>query len=46
MNPIFSIYFSFITGVMVGIEFEFENEDNNYIILDLFIVQVMIEWAK
>lgn len=46
MNPLFNIYLSFISGMMVGFELELENEEYNYLILDLFIVQVMVEWAK
>ena len=45
MPPLFNIYLSFISGAMVGFEFE-EDEEYNYIIVDLFIVQVIVEWAK
>jgi hypothetical protein len=38
-------YFSFITGVMVGLELE-ESEDCNYLIVELFIVQFIFEWEK
>lgn len=38
-------YVSFITGMMVGIELA-EYEDSNYLIIDLFIVQIMFEWEK
>jgi hypothetical protein len=38
-------YVSFITGMMVGIELA-DHEDSNYLIINLFIVQIMIEWEK
>jgi hypothetical protein len=38
-------YVSFITGVMVGAELA-EYEDSNFLIIDLFIVQIMFEWEK
>lgn len=38
-------YMSFITGMMVGFELA-EHEDSNYLIIDLFIVQIMFEWEK
>jgi hypothetical protein len=38
-------YMSFITGMMVGIEFA-DYEDSNYLIINLFIVQIMIEWEN
>jgi hypothetical protein len=38
-------YVSFITGMMVGIEMT-EYEDSNFLIIDLFIVQIMFEWEK
>ena len=39
------VYMSFITGMMVGIELA-EYEDSNFLIIDLFIVQIMFEWEK
>jgi hypothetical protein len=36
---------SFITGMMVGIELA-DHEDSNYLIINLFIVQIMLEWEK
>ena len=41
----FACYMSFITGMMVGIELA-DHEDSNYVIINLFIVQIMFEWAK
>jgi hypothetical protein len=38
-------YFSFITGVMVGLELEQDN-DYNYLIVELFIVQFVFEWDR
>jgi hypothetical protein len=38
-------YVSFITGMMVGIELA-EYEDSNFLIIDLFIVQIMFEWEN
>jgi hypothetical protein len=38
-------YVSFITGMMVGIELA-DYEDSNFLIIDLFIVQIMFEWEK
>jgi hypothetical protein len=38
-------YMSFITGMMVGIELA-DHEDSNYLIINLFIVQIMLEWEK
>jgi hypothetical protein len=38
-------YMSFITGMKVGIEFA-DFEDSNYLIIDIFIVQIMLEWEK
>ena len=38
-------YMSFITGMMVGVELA-EYEDSNFLIIDLFIVQIMFEWEK
>jgi hypothetical protein len=36
---------SFITGMMVGVELA-DHEDSNYLIINLFIVQIMLEWEK
>ncbi len=36
---------SFITGMMVGVELA-DYEDSNFLIIDLFIVQIMFEWEK
>jgi hypothetical protein len=36
---------SFITGMKVGIEFA-DFEDSNYLIIDILIVQIMLEWEK
>jgi hypothetical protein len=41
----FACYISFITGVKVGIELA-DYEDSNYLIIDIFIVQIMLEWEK
>jgi hypothetical protein len=41
----FACYMSFITGMKVGIEFAVY-ENSNYIIIDIFIVQIMLEWEK
>jgi hypothetical protein len=38
-------YVSFITGMMVGIELA-DYEDSNFLIIDLFIVQIMFEWEN
>jgi hypothetical protein len=38
-------YVGLITGVMVGIELEQDN-DYNYLIVELFIVQFIFEWNK
>jgi hypothetical protein len=38
-------YMSFITGMMVGVELA-DHEDSNYLIINLFIVQIMLEWEK
>jgi hypothetical protein len=38
-------YISFITGMKVGIELA-DYEDSNFLIIDLFIVQIMFEWEK
>jgi hypothetical protein len=38
-------YVSFITGMMVGIELA-DYEDSNFLIIDLFIVQIMFEWER
>ena len=38
-------YMSFITGMMVGFELA-DHEDSNFLIIDLFIVQIMFEWEK
>jgi len=38
-------YVSLITGMMVGAELA-EYEDSNFLIIDLFIVQIMFEWEK
>ena len=37
--------FSFITGVMLGFEFA-DHEESNFLIINLLIVQIMIEWEK
>jgi hypothetical protein len=36
---------SFITGMMVGVELA-DYEDSNFLIIDLFIVQIMFEWER
>jgi len=41
----FACYTSFITGMMVGVELA-DYEDSNYLIINLFIVQIMFEWEK
>jgi hypothetical protein len=41
----FACYMSFITGMKVGFELA-DHEDSNYLIIDIFIVQVMFEWEK
>ena len=38
-------YISLITGIKVGVELA-DHEDSNYLIIDLFIVQIMFEWEK
>jgi hypothetical protein len=38
-------YVSLITGMRVGFELA-DHEDSNYLIIDLFIVQIMFEWEK
>jgi hypothetical protein len=38
-------YMSFITGMMVGVELA-DYEDSNFLIIDLFIVQIMFEWER
>jgi hypothetical protein len=38
-------YMSFITGMMVGVELA-DYEDSNYLIINLFIVQIMFEWEN
>ena len=38
-------YVSLITGMKVGIEFA-DYEESNYLIIDLFIVQIMLEWER
>jgi len=38
-------YFSFLTGVMLGFEIA-EHEDSNFLIIDLLIIQIMIEWEN
>lgn len=38
-------YFNFITGVMLGFELA-EDDESNFLIIDLFIVQIMIEWEN
>ena len=38
-------YISFITGMMLGFELA-EDEENNFFILDLLIIQFLFEWEK
>lgn len=39
----FRCYLSFITGMMVGFELA-EGEDSKFLVIDLFIVQLLFEW--
>lgn len=45
MNNLFSVSFRFISGVMLGIELA-EDEDYNYAIIDLLIVEIVVDWNK
>lgn len=38
----FSLQFSFITGMMLGLEFESDEEGGKYLILDLAIIRFVI----
>ncbi len=38
-------YFSFITGMMLGFELA-EDEESNFLVVDLLIVQFLFEWEK
>jgi hypothetical protein len=45
MRSLIRCYISFISGMMVG--FELVSDDNyHFIVVDLFIVQLMFEWDK
>lgn len=39
------VNFDFISGVMVGFEFIYDEEDDlNWLFVDLFIIRMMIGW--
>jgi hypothetical protein len=42
----FTITMNFITGMMVGIEYVFDDEDEiHHLALDLFIVRFLFSWC-
>lgn len=38
-------YISFITGMMLGFELA-EDEESNFVVIDLLIVQFLFEWDR
>jgi hypothetical protein len=41
----FQCYISFITGMMLGVELA-EDEESNFLVVDLLIIQFLFEWEQ
>ena len=45
MKSLIRCYAGFISGVMVGVQIS-DDDNYNYLIIDLLIVELLIEWDK